>query len=210
MRPRTLLILTAVMMEAKAVAATLRMASPDPKTVTRKVLGDLNITLAVISVSARHFPGETADIVIMTGFAGALSPALNVGDLVIDDWFEEIEVPAGARRGKIYSSHHIAATPSEKAALYEQTQSLAVDMENIVARKWATARGERFGTVRSISDRADQSLDPAVLKLVDEWGRPKAVAIGSDALLRPCLIPQLLRLGVNSKKAATRLGEAVA
>lgn len=209
MRPRTLLILTAVMMEAKAIAAALEMACPDPKCVSQKTFDDLTVSLAVTGVSARELGNDAADFVIMAGLAGALSRDLRVGDLVIDDWFGEVDVPTDARRGTIHSSHRIAATPAEKAALHEQTQSLAVEMENAAVRRWAAARGARFGAIRAISDRADQSLDPAVLKLVDEWGRPKPLSLVRTLVLRPRLIPHLLRLGADSKKAASRLGAAV-
>lgn len=209
MRPRTLLILTAVMMEAKAIATALGMKCPQPQKPARKTAGDLNITLVLTGVSARNLMEEPADDVMMAGLAGALSKDLEVGDLVIDDWFEEMEVLAGARRGTIFSSDQIVASPAQKAALYARTQALAVDMENVTVRKWATARGARFATIRSISDRADQSLNPAVLKLVDQWGRPKPLAVVRTLFLRPRLIPHLLRLGANSKKAARRLGEAV-
>lgn len=145
----------------------------------------------------------------MAGLAGALAPELAVADLIVDEWFERIALPIGAKRGKIYTADRIAARPGDKAALYEQTGALAVDMENAVVRDWARKNGAEFGAIRAISDRADQMLDPMVLNLVDSWGRPKPLSVLSTLILRPSLLPHLLRLGADSKKAARRLGEAV-
>lgn len=209
MRPQNLLILTAVMIEAKAIAAALQMQCPKPEAASHKSLGSLSINLRLTGISARSIPNGTPDVVIMTGLAGALSPDLGVGDLVVDDWTDGIGLPTGARRGTIHSSDRIASTPSEKSILREQTQALAVDMENAVVREWAKRMGSQFLAIRAISDRADQFLNPAFMHLVDPWGRPKPFALIRMLITRPKLIPQLLRLGADSKKAAHRLGQAV-
>src|SRR5207302_1564302 len=117
--------------------------------------------------------------------------------------------PAGVRRGPIHTDNQVVATPRQKADLRSQTQALAVDMENSTVREWARQRGAEFGAIRAISDRADQTLDPAVLRLIDAWGRPRPVAIARTVLRRPSLIPHLTRLGADSKLAATRLGGAI-
>lgn len=209
MRPQSLLILTAVMIEAKAVAKALDMPVPKPGTTTQRKCGELCITLGIIGVSAKFLPDRTADFVVMAGLAGALDGGLRIADLIVDDWGEGVQIPQGAKRCKIHSAVQIAATPAEKAALFSQTQCSAVDMENNIVRQWAERCGVQFCAIRSISDRADQSLDPAVLKFVDPWGRPKILPLLRSLLLRPSLLPHLMRLAANSKKAAKRLGEAV-
>ncbi|HEY2588839.1 MAG TPA: hypothetical protein VGI81_24060 [Tepidisphaeraceae bacterium] len=208
-RPQTLLILTAVTLEARAIADALGMECPKPGQPSRIARNGVSITLALTGVSARHLPGEASGVVLTAGLAGALDPSLAVGDVVVDDWPASLPVPPGVRRGAIHTDHQIAATPREKAALFAQTQALAVDMENSSVREWARRQGAQFGAIRAISDRADQTLDPAVLRLIDPWGRPKPMAIAQTLLRHPRLIPHLMRLGRDSKTAARRLGQAI-
>jgi adenosylhomocysteine nucleosidase len=78
-------------------------------------------------------------------------------------------------------------------------------MESDAARKLAKRLGAPFISVRAISDSANDSLDPAVLKMVDEFGRPKPMAIAAALLRRPTLIPELRQLGSNANLAASNL-----
>lgn len=202
--------MTAVLIEAKAIANALGMKCPKPGELVSADRDGVAVTLGLTGVSAKRMPEAAADCVLMAGLAGALDPDLNVGDRVVDDWPEGWPPPAGARRGTIHTASHVAATPTHKADLFAQTSALAVDMENLAVREWARRQGAAFGAIRAISDRADQHLDPAVLTLVDPWGRAKPLAIVQTLLRRPGLIPHLLRLGRDSKAAARRLGECVA
>jgi hypothetical protein len=145
----------------------------------------------------------------MAGLAGALDPALRAGDVVIGEWPGEMKLPVGALRGTIHTQLAIAATPADKATLFAQTQASAVDMEGAVVREWARGQGASFGAIRAISDRADQTLDPAVLGFIDPWGRIRPWALTRTLLLRPALVAHLIRVGNDSKAAARRLGEAV-
>lgn len=209
MRPPTLLILTAVILEARALADALEMTCPAPDRLSKAGRKGITITLGITGISATQLPGEAADCVIMAGLAGALDPSLAIGDLVVDDWPEQMAPPAGSKRGAIHASPRIAADPAEKARLFAHTEARAVDMESAAVRAWAGRQGAAFGAIRAISDRADQALDPAVLTMVDAWGRPRPATIGRALLRHPRLIPQLVRLGVDSKRAARRLGQAL-
>jgi adenosylhomocysteine nucleosidase len=176
-------------------------------------MDSIAIELHLIGIRARHLPESGISggcaVVIMAGVAGALDPALQVGDVVIDDLPPGWNAPAGARRGAIVTQDGILATPSDKADLFGRTGALAVDMETACVRQWARGRGVPFVAVRSISDRADQTLDPAVLRLVDSFGNPRPAALAKALLARPSLVPHLWRLGADSKRAAARLGAIV-
>ena len=118
--------------------------------------------------------------VISIGLAGALSPHLKVGDVVIaDQMLIRVARPGtvddiwrGARwrrncRARI-RARSLAATrswkmPRPRPALYETTGALAVDMESQVAARFAAARNLPLAALRVISDDAAHALPPAAL-----------------------------------------------
>lgn len=135
----------------------------------------------------------------MAGFGGALDPGLKIGDVVIDD-----------PPGRIYTSDALISTPEEKAELYARTGAQVVDMENAIVRTFAEHLGIRFVGIRAVSDTASDSLDPAVLTLVDDLGRLKPARLARTLICRPMLIPSLRALGRNAAIAADGLATEVA
>jgi hypothetical protein len=215
MRP-CILILTAVMPEAAAVAKALRLPFPLPAKPTSVASRNGDIELHVIGIAGRGLEKvrtqASPTAVIMAGLGGALDPKLNIADVVVQGLPVGLGPPVGCISAAIHTVDQIVGTADQKAELFDRTGASAVDMENAIVARWVWrlwGAGVPILAVRSISDRADQSLDPAVLKLVDEWGRPKPLQLVRTLLLRPRLISHLLRLRADSKKAATRLGEAV-
>lgn len=207
-----IVILTAVAMEARAIARSMRLEEPRPGKPTCGSISGLSIEVHVIGIGAADLDRLALEQkpawLIMAGLAGALDPALAIGDIVADG------CPPGVRcekfhRGVIHTSSRIEATVQEKASLYRATGAAAVDMETEAVRKWAA--GQRVGliAIRAISDRADQRLDPAVLRLVDRWGRPRAGAILATIIRKPHLVRDLLRIGRDSRIACQSLATAV-
>jgi hypothetical protein len=208
---RKLLILSAVMLEARAIAQAFDAGRPSAD--APKILsdGELPAELRLIGMRAGRLPREADPTmicgVILGGIAGALDPSLAVGDVVID-------APAGLlahlpyRQGKIHTSTGIIGTPEEKASLFRDTHALAVDMEAQLVRDWAGRLGVPFIAVRGISDAADHTLDPALYALVDDVGRPKLSAL-APALVRPGMIQSLTRIRYNANLAAGAAAMAV-
>jgi len=118
----------------------------------------------------------------MAGFAGALDPALRVGDIVKDD-----------SSGSIYTSKDIVATAAGKAELFRRTGAKAVDMENAIVRQFADRLGIRFIGIRAISDAADEAIDPAILQFIDETGRIRPAALAKGLIQKPAIVPELNR-----------------
>jgi adenosylhomocysteine nucleosidase len=180
------LIFTALQMEARAIAGALAKSQRP-------------FDLEVIGIRACRLPRDLAQrgasCIIMAGLAGALDPTLKIGDVVLDD--------------AIHTSDRLITTAAEKANLFRQTNCRAVDMENAIVRAAAAAAGISFIGIRAISDTADQAVDPRVLKLVDEVGRPRPLAIAGLLLRRPTIIGQLRRLHSDSATALESLGRAV-
>jgi adenosylhomocysteine nucleosidase len=191
------MILTAVQMETRAV---------------RRALAGLPVDVITIGIRGCRVPvdvGQPAPaetVVILAGLGGSLDPSLKVGDVVVDDPAGLLSGSVeGLRRGSIYGSDQIVATPIEKAELFKRTGAVAVDMESGVVR----ALNVRMINIRAISDGADEVLDPRVIGLVDDVGRARPMKIGAALVKSPGLAPYLNRLGKNSKIACQALGVAV-
>jgi nucleoside phosphorylase len=211
MNGRSVLIFTAMQMEASAVAAALKIPMPAPSRPTQGTVDALQVSLHLIGIGAKGLHAiellETPSCVIMAGLAGALDPILKVGDIVMSGG--EQPPRKGARHGSFHTSDKIISTPQQKAELFQATGAAAVDMEGSLVANWLERIGSELITIRAISDSASQAVDPRVLALVDQWGRPRAAAVIRLLIRRPLLVTLLIRLSRDSRFAAARLGEAV-
>ncbi|HEX2971560.1 MAG TPA: hypothetical protein VHP11_04470 [Tepidisphaeraceae bacterium] len=204
---RKLLILTAVQIEARAIDQALALSTAHPLPTAPPM------QLRPIGVRATHMPpdlsAQTVRCIIMTGLAGALDPALQCGQIVIDGWPTHLPIDPAYRLGAIHTADHIVATIDDKARLYHQTGALAVDMESALVRQVAQQRGIPFLAIRAIGDTAADALDPAVLNFTDDFGRPKPLALASALLRRPMLVPHLRKLQQTSALALHALADAL-
>jgi adenosylhomocysteine nucleosidase len=200
-------LLAPLMPEARAFARAFHF----PRTSCRfphRLAQNGHLTIALIGPGAAHLQEVRAlnpPLLILAGLAGALAPDLKIGDVIIDGNFSPPAPIAGARRGKIATAAHIIATPADKAALFRQTGALAVDMETETCREFAAALGVPFLAVRAISDTADQALDPALLNLLDENGRPRLGRVLRHIAGDPRRVAALIRLGRATELALSRL-----
>jgi adenosylhomocysteine nucleosidase len=210
LRP-ALLILTALRFEAVAIAKRLGLSFSGPflagsggnEGVELRVVGPRCARLSQVGVA----PGCRG--IIMAGLAGAVEPSLRVGDVVVDER-SNLAAPEGRwRRGAIYTSGDVVATVAQKRALVAATGALVVDMENEVARAFAGGRGVPFLGIRAVSDAADDAIDPATLRWVDEAGALRPGRVVADICRNPLRIPPLLLLGVRSRLAVANLAAAV-
>ena len=139
--------------------------------------------------------------VFTCGFAGALDPDLQIGDVVCAR-----ETPvSGAKPIVFHCAARVAVTVAEKSRLRAQTGADAVEMESAVIARVCREAGVPCVILRAISDTAheDLPLDFNALLTPDEQLSSGKLAL---AILRsPQRIPALLRLGRNSALAAQRL-----
>ena len=209
----TIAILTAVQLESRAVASALQMKCPGPQRPTSKHISDIGICLHLVGIGASKIGlirwDEVPRCVVMAGVAGALDPALKVGDVVSHGASAPLVEALGALSGRIHTSTEIVCTPNQKAELFRATGALAVDMETALVERWARDQDIRFIAVRAISDSADDELDPRLLSLVDSGGRPKAARLAAYLIANPLRARKLAKLGADSKQAAKKLGSAV-
>ena len=193
--PRKLVILVALQIEARALESVVATAR--------------GVELHVIGMGAARLPRiDPESVVIVAGLAGALDPGLRVGDLVLDGVVGDLPSDRPIRVGTIHTSRRLISTPDEKAALFRETGAIAVDMEQGVARRALPQTVTVIG-FRAISDPADMAIDPAVVRLVDDVGRPRPLAVATALVRRPALVPHLRELQANARRALASLTGAM-
>ncbi len=158
--------------------------------------------------------------VISIGLAGALSPLLKVGDVVIADQvitgLEKWDCHEGwrvrltsrlpfAHQGQLFGSDVIIENPQTKSGLHNTTGALAVDMESQVAARFAARRNLPLAGLRVISDDATHVLPPAALVAMKPDGGIALGRVLGSLLKRPTQVPALIRTARSSDKAFAEL-----
>jgi len=158
--------------------------------------------------------------VISIGLAGALSPHLKVGDVVIAEKIitgaENWDCHAGwrnrlvsrlpnAHQGALFGSDVIIDRADTKAGLHEATGALAVDMESQIAARFAAARNLPLAGLRIISDDATHVLPPAALVAMKPDGGIALGRVLGSLLRKPNQVPALVRTARASNKAFAEL-----
>jgi len=213
MAVRSVLILAAMQMEANAVADALQIPRPRPAKQSGGIVGGVDVSMELIGIGAKRLPDgqldRRPDVVLLAGLSGALDPSLKVGQIVVEDSIDSMGIQLSHRQGPLESGDQIISTPRQKSELFRTTGALAFDMESGIVRAWAQRHELKYLAVRSISDRADQTVVPEVVDWVDQWGRPRIGSVLVSLLRKPGLINHLRRLAVDSKEPARSLGAAV-
>jgi adenosylhomocysteine nucleosidase len=146
-------------------------------------------------------------IVYSAGFAGALDPALKVGDVVrprrVVNAGDGSSVSLDQGEGILVSFGSVAS-PEQKASLRESFRAQAVDMEGAAVARAAESRGAGFGVVKVISDEFDFSF-PSMERFIGASGQFLQGRFAWFAALRPWLWPQVARLAGNSNRASLAL-----
>jgi len=158
--------------------------------------------------------------VISIGLAGALSPHLKVGDVVIADQIitglENWDCHEGwrvrlfsrlphAHQGQIFGSDVIIEKAETKSGLYDTTGALAVDMESQIAARFAAKRNLPLAALRVISDDATHILPPAALVAMKPDGGIALGRVLGSLLRKPAQVPALVRTARASNKAFAEL-----
>lgn len=228
-RPLSTLVLAAVTGEVEPLVRQFKLRRSHNRLADAEgaiVYHQPNLTVAVTGMGAerachvaeaarqQHPPSR----VIITGFAGAADPALNVGEIIQPAVLRHLAAdteavatctPTAATRveplGCLLTCDHLVATPAEKARLRAEHAADAVDMESAALAAWCDAHDLPWTCIRAISDTADEALPPFVERLTRPNGQPDVFAAGLYVLTRPWKVPPLIRLGRAAATAAQAL-----
>ena len=159
------------------------------------------------------------DMCIASGFAGALRPTLDVGEVlaarVVRRAGRELAVAsdhelmitacdAGARRvDRFLTAERLVVDAREKLELADEAD--AVEMESFVILAEAARHGVRAVSVRAISDTAESSMPYDFDRVRDDLGKIRLRPLLLELAAQPQRIPALLRLARDCRLAAGRL-----
>ncbi|HKV27640.1 MAG TPA: hypothetical protein VJN90_05145 [Candidatus Acidoferrales bacterium] len=172
------------------------------------------------AVIARALQGEPG-ICISSGVSGSLRAAYRVGEIFAAREVMELEsgrtiaadrqlIEAAERCGirvaeRLLSSANMVVSAEGKARLGRMAE--AVEMESFAVLAEAAARNVPAVAIRVISDAADQDLPMDFGGVLDEQGNVKTSKVARSLALAPHKLPAMLRLGWNTRLAATRLAK---
>lgn len=146
-------------------------------------------------------------LIYSAGFAGALDPALKVGDVVrprrVVHAGDGSSVNLDQGEGVLITFGSVAG-PEQKAKLRDSFGAQAVDMEAAAVARAAEGRGIGFAVMKVISDEFDFSF-PSMERFIDSEGRFQQGRFAWFTALRPWLWPQVTRLARNSNRASLAL-----
>lgn len=169
---------------------------------------------------------EDHDICISSGFAGALRPEYQIGDIlaareVLGE--QESEIGHGSKIlsterllqiardsgakvvERFYSSASTVRTAEEKKSLSHIAE--AVEMESLKVLEEALVCTREVIALRAISDLAEQDLPLDFDAVVAENGQLSMTRLAGEIMRNPTAIPGLVRLGRSSASAANRLAD---
>jgi adenosylhomocysteine nucleosidase len=172
--------------------------------------------VAIRAVTSAELSSSRLEAVISTGYCGALDPGLSIGDIVIpervldsatSEKYECGAVQDHTNRGVVLSQDRIAGNIKEKQELFNQTGALAVEMEAAGVAARSKRAGLPFYCIKIISDAARESFPLDLNRMRGSDGRVARGKIIVYALVRPHLVPGLLRLKRRTEEVAHRLGD---
>ncbi|MCC6699872.1 MAG: hypothetical protein IT365_29890 [Candidatus Hydrogenedentes bacterium] len=188
-------------------------------------IGPSNAEKAIVSYLGKH----TTSCAVHIGYAGALSHALSVGDVVVADAITGAEdcpvdpklqcvvealSPSGVRvcRGKVVTLDRILGTAAEKqeaARTYAAGLPACVDMESAPVAKACAAQGVPYVALRCITDTLDDDLPIDFNECRGRDGNIHTMRIMWAAAHHPSSIAGLLEMRRRARDCARNLAEVV-
>lgn len=156
--------------------------------------------------------------VLSCGFAGALVPGIQIGDIVVADSIVDTHgqslaidagfpanIDRGIHVGRLLTSDTIVRLVEEKRQLAERHAAMAVDMESLAVAQVCRESGTRFLAVRVISDDLSSDLPAEILSLFGATGTTRFGAALGAIWKRPESLREMWKLRQSAHLAAGRL-----
>ncbi|HWZ81300.1 MAG TPA: hypothetical protein VNW47_01675 [Terriglobales bacterium] len=149
--------------------------------------------------------------VLSVGFAGALDPALRVGEVIaprmVINGSDGARTDTGSGLGTLVSFSAVAGR-EQKEKLRAAYAAAAVDMEAAAVAQGAELRGVQFGALKVVSDEADFVMPP-LEKFVEPNGGFRTAQFALHLAMRPWLWGTTIMLAHNSARASQALCAAL-
>ena len=194
-------ILTATIWEGSPLADALGLA-PKSDDLFDGWAGIHSVSLCICGIgqqkaarAAHKLLEDKPDLLISTGYAGALKKGMAAGSLALDMMHSDRRLAAQAaqaaqekkiicHQGSFYCSEKIVKKGREKIRLGQETGAIAVEMESQAISKPAKSKNIPFLSVRAISDEAGQDMPDIeapwrILIKPAQWGAALRLAAGS-------------------------------
>ena len=159
-------------------------------------------------------------LVVSWGLCGALDPRLRPGDLILA---KEVVSDEGAVRAdeavtsslaqrlgsagarifveRLAASDAPVQTAAAKAELRRATGAAGVDMESLIAGRYALEQRVPFASLRAVADPAERDLPPLAVKAVQSDGGINALAVIGELIRSPGQLAGLQALAADSTAA---------
>ena len=212
---RALLILTAVDLEARALARSLGLSAVREDSWPHFRDGAIELACVGLRASvlgARASRFRAPALVISAGACGALAPELAEGALVVPEAIVDEDgrriaataVPGLESRGTLLTVGRVITSAADKARAWMERGAIACDMESAVIAAWARGQGLGIAAIRGVSDTADHGVPADLAAVVSDDGRVRGVAAVRAALARRGAVREALALrrGTNAALAA--------
>jgi adenosylhomocysteine nucleosidase len=155
-------------------------------------------------------------LVVVCGYAGALSATLRVGDVLLAS---EVVEPADELRwrtavpaelgdlpvGRLVTVSRLIATSADKRSLARQTGAVMVDMESAAIAEACKEARVPCAVVRAISDTAETELSKATATIITVGGRVLFWELLAAVFRAPGFVVEMWRLARDSRIAARAL-----
>ena len=178
--------------------------------------GDAPTLRAGLAATANLRPS----LVVSWGLCGGLDPKLRPGALIlgaevvsdrgavstdeaVTASLAERLAGAGARVvvERLAASDAPVATAAAKADLRRATEAAAVDMESLIAGRYALKQRAPFAILRAVADPAERDLPPLALRALDSHGAIDAQAVIRELIRSPIQLTGLRTLAADSRAA---------
>jgi adenosylhomocysteine nucleosidase len=182
--------------------------------------GDRRRTTALVATAL-----VGTDCLVSFGIAGALSPELRPGDLILsaeivsergswrgeEAWCRRLAEMAralGASNALVLGADAILACHADKTRAQRRFGASVVDLESDIVACAAAEAGIPFAVLRAIADPVERDIPPAALIPLAASGAPDFIRIFAVALRRPRQVGALVGLARETRQALAGLERA--